>query len=414
MDRPIEAAVQRRRTVRRTLTVAIPIVAVLLALIWLPGWIRPSLSRSAIRTARVTAGPIEAVIMAAGTVVPEVERIVASPLDARVLHVLKRPGDTLNEGDPLVTLDASESELTVRKLEKDLALKDNQQAQTRLVLEKSLIDLEGRLDVKRLQLQSLRAALTGDRQLFKEGLISQETLRRSELSEAQAAIELTQLERERDNARAANRLQASGLTLERSSLERETTQARHQLDLATTKSDRRGVVTWALTEEGGLVRRGDVIARIADLRSFRVDATVSDVHAGKITPGAPVTVVINDTAIPGRVGMVNPSIDNGTVSFRVLLSAPAHAALRPNLRVDVFVVTARKPRALQVRKGPFMDATGATQIFVIRDQRAIRIPVRLGLASVDTVEIEGGVSEGDEVIVSNLQDYLHLKELKIR
>ena len=123
-----------------------------LVVVWLPGWMRPSVSRARIRTALVTTGPVEAVIMASGTVVPEVERVLSSPLDARVLRMLQRPGAHLKRGDPVVELDVSESVLALEKVVKDLKIKDNQQAQTRLTLEKSLVDLDGTLEVKALEL----------------------------------------------------------------------------------------------------------------------------------------------------------------------------------------------------------------------------------------------------------------------
>ena len=59
---------------------------------WGPGWISPSVSRARLRTARVDAGPIEAVISASGTVLPEIEEVLSSPVDARVLRILERPG----------------------------------------------------------------------------------------------------------------------------------------------------------------------------------------------------------------------------------------------------------------------------------------------------------------------------------
>src|SRR5262249_12414044 len=148
-------------------------------------------------------------------------RVLSSPLDARVLRILKRPGDPLQAGDPLVVLDANESVLSVDKLAKDLALKDNAQAQTRLALEKSLLDIEGRLTSKRLDLDSLRAELEDNRSLFKAGLISQEKLRQAELAEAKAVIELKQIEGERNNVQESNKAQLAGLALERGSLGKE-------------------------------------------------------------------------------------------------------------------------------------------------------------------------------------------------
>jgi HlyD family secretion protein len=318
----------------------------------------------------------------------------------------------LKAGDPLVELDASLSVLAVDKLQKDLLLKDNEQAQTRLALEKSLLEIEGRLQAQKLELDSIRAELAENRHLFKEGLISQDKLRQSELTEAKAVIELKQLEGQRDNVRQSNATTAAGLVLEREALGKETAEARRQLELTVTRADRDGVVTWALPEEGATVRRGEVIARIADLRTFRVDATVSDVHARNLVTGMPVVIRVNDDdTLSGAVSTILPKIENGIMSFRVTLADKSHTLLRPNLRVDVLVVTDRRPRALRLRKGPFSEGDGFRNAFVIRGDRAIRTPIALGLVSFDDYEVVSGLVEGDEVIISDMRDYLHLAEV---
>jgi HlyD family secretion protein len=413
VDRELAPEIQSQARRRTALRIGLPLLVLAVLIIWLPGWIRPSLSRSRIRTAKVTAGPVEAVIMASGTVTPEVERVLSSPLDARVLRLLQRPGAQLKRGDAVVELDVSESELALDKVVKDLKIKENQQAQSRLGLEKSLVDLDGRIEMKALQLQSAEAQLAGDQQLFKDGLFSRESLRRTELTVKQAQIELAQLREERKNAERSNSVQLEGLALERGSLDKEAAQARRLLDLSTTKSDRDGVLTWVVSQEGALVRRGDVIARIADLTSFRVDGTVSDIHAGRLRTGMPAVVRANDIDLAGTVTEVLPTVENGVLRFTVALSQPSHAALRPNLRTDVLVITERKARALRIKRGPFAD-NAAVQAFVIRGDRAVRVPIQVGLTGVDDVEIVSGVSEGDEVIISDMKDYLHLAEVWIK
>ena len=413
VNRDLSPGLRRQDRLRKSLKVAIPILIGGLVIVWLPGWIRPSVSRARIRTAIVTAGPVEAVIMASGTVVPEVERVLSSPLDARVLRLLERPGAHLKKGDPVVELDVSESVLALEKLVKDLKIKDNQQAQTRLTLEKSLLDLDGRLEVKTLEAQSAQAQLEGDEKLFKEGLFSREALRRSELSVKQAQIELAQLRDQRNNAERATGVQLEGLSLERGSLDKEAAQARRLLDLSTTKSDRDGVLTWVVSQEGALVRRGDVIARIADLTSFRVDATVSDIHAGRLRTGMTAVVRVNDLDLQGTVTDVFPTVENGVLRFTVALAEASHAGLRPSLRTDVLVITDRKAHALRIKRGPFADNV-ARQAFVIRGDRAVRVPIEVGLSGVDDLELRFGASEGDELIISDMKDYMHLSEIRIR
>jgi HlyD family secretion protein len=414
VDRPIDEDVQRRRTVRRAGTAGAVLAVLAGALVWLPGLVRPSISRASVRTAVADAGPIEAVITATGTVVPEVEQVVSSPVDARVLRILKRTGARLEKGDPLVTLDISETQLAVDKLGQDLAIKQNQQARTRLSLEKSLIDLNGQVEVKTLQLASLRSQLARDRQLAADGLLSQELLKKSELAVSQAQIELTQLEGSRENARIANRTEVEGLGLEMSKLHQEQREARRLLDLATPRADRAGVLTWALSQEGVAIRKGDVIARLADLGSFRVEATVSDVHARRLAAGLPVTVKVNDDTLEGTVAAVLPTIQNGAMTLQVALKDPSSALLRSNLRVDVGIVTASKPRVVRIRRGPFASGEGVQQVFVIRGDRAVRTPVELGLSSFDQFEVVRGLVPGDEAIISDMNDYTRLKEVRIR
>lgn len=70
-------------------------------------WLRPSISRARIRTAKVERGPVESVIAATGTVLPASEQAVSSPVEARVTRVRRKLGAIVAVGDELVQLDTS-------------------------------------------------------------------------------------------------------------------------------------------------------------------------------------------------------------------------------------------------------------------------------------------------------------------
>jgi HlyD family secretion protein len=414
VDRPLDETFRRSRTLKRAGFSLAGVLLVLVILLWGPGWISPSIPRSRVRTARVDAGPIEAVISASGTVVPEIEDVVSSPVDARVLRILARPGAELRPGQPLVELDTTEPVMAVEKLAQNVALKENQQQKTRLDLERSLNDLDSQARIKDLQLQSFRSQLTRSQALSKEGLISVEQLRQAELAEAQAVIELKKIQNERDNAQRANRSQLDALSLEMATLRQEEREARRQLSLAAPKATRRGVLTWSLTEEGVAIHKGDVIARVADLSSFRVEATLSDVHAKNVSVGLPVTVKVGDAELDGTVSNVLPTIKNGIMTVQVALTEKSSPLLRSNLRVDAFIVTGRRSKALRVKRGPFADGAGPVDAFVLRGDRAVRTRIELGISSFEEFEVVRGLVPGDEVVVSDMKDYLHLTEVRIR
>ena len=282
MDRPVDPQFRRRQIIRRVVLFTV-VAAILLALFgYAPRWITPSLDRDEIRTAVVEAGPIEATISATGTVVPEFEQVLASPLDARVVRILKRPGAMLRAGEPILDLDVSDSVLALEKLKQQLSLKENEQRQRKLELEKQLIDLRSRMRLKEIEVQSLGIRVAKEQKLREAGLNSVEQLREAQVAEEKAKVELQQLREAIANEERATQAKLDGLALDVETVRKEIAQSRRQLELATTKAGRDGVLTWVVDVEGSAVRRGEVVARIADLSSFRVQANLSDVHAGRL------------------------------------------------------------------------------------------------------------------------------------
>ena len=245
-------------------------------------------------------------------------------------------------------------------------------------------------------------------------MLSEDKLREVELLEEKAALELKQLEVAKRTAQQSTKTQLEGLDLELKQLAKERDEAKRQLDLATTKSDRNGVLTWVVLEEGATIQKGAVIARIADLNSFRVDASISDVHANRLSSGMPVSVKINEEALPGILRSIDPTIKNGVITIQVTLQDKSSPLLKSNLRCDVLLVTDHKEKVLRIKKGPFANAEGARDVFVIRGDSAIKTPVKFGIASFEYYEVLGGLLEGDEVIISDMTDYQHLKEVKIK
>jgi HlyD family secretion protein len=400
---------------RRVVGLILSVALVAAVFIWGPRLIKPSVARARLRTAKVDAGLIEATITASGTVVPEFERVISSPVNARVLKILKRPGAVLSKGDPILELDLNESRLAVEKLNQQIELKQNQQAKAKLDLENTLIDLQGRWEIKNLEYKASMAATARNRELRRQGLMSEERLREVEFIEEKTAFELKQLEESKRNAQASTKTQLEGLALEMKTLEQERVEAQRQLELATTKSDRHGVLTWVIDEEGATVQKGAVLARIADLSAFRVEATVSDVHANRLSFGQPVRVKVNDElALSGAIARINPTVNNGVITLVVGLEDKSNAQLRSNLRADVLIATERKDGVLRVRKGPSVSGEGVRDIFVIRGDVALKTAAKFGVAGADYCEVVHGLLEGDEVIISDMTDYMHVNEVKLR
>ena len=111
MDRELEAREVWGRRRGRVAGAGLLVIVAGAAIAFVPSLLRPLVSRDRIRTARVERGPIEAVVQAAGSVIPAFESVLSSPVEARVVRLSKRPGDRVAVGEEILELDTSASRL---------------------------------------------------------------------------------------------------------------------------------------------------------------------------------------------------------------------------------------------------------------------------------------------------------------
>ena len=414
MDRLLDDGTVRRRRVKRAAVALVSGVVVISALALLPGWLRPSVERSRLRIGRVELSTVEATLDAAGVVVPASERSVVSPFESRILRVLKRAGDTVRAGDPIVELDTGSARLDLSRLEDRVAEQANETTRLTLTLDRELLDLRARAESRRLDAEVLGHRAAQREQLRKDGLVSDEALEEARTEAKKAAIEVRQLEAAAGLAEQVAAAQIEGVALAARTLRKEVVEAKRQLELATARSDMDGVVAWVASQEGTTVRRGDPVARVALPSAFRVEGTISDVHVARLAAGMPVRVVAAGRLLPGTVAAVLPAIEGGAAKFIVDLAEPSDPELRQNLRVDVHVVVSSRDGVPSVARGPFVVGGTSQPVFVVEGDRLVRRQVRFGLMGFDRLEITDGVASGREIVLSDMQDFAHLQTVRLR
>ena len=415
MDRPVSETVRRRRRIRAgALTLGAAALGVIVAAAVL-GWMRPTVRRDRIRTARVERGAVEATVSAAGTVVPLYEHLVTSPVDTRVMRRLVAPGDTVVQGEPVVLLDVGATELALQRLEDQIALKRNERerarARARGAPRRAAGAARGRGNWRSRRRSSRRRAIANITTRGSSATTTCGGRRRRPSGTGSRCGGSTR----RSPAPAGSTRRGSTASRWRSRSWTRT--ARRRRSCCSWRGPRPSAAAWSpgwWRSEGTAVRRGDPVARIADLSAFGVEATLSDVHATRVHVGQPVTVVTGETRLAGRVGAVRPTVENGLLTLEIALDEPAHPALRNHLRVDVHVVTDRHEETLRVARGSFLNLDGRAAVFVVRGDVVRRSYVELGLASFETFEVTSGLAEGDEVVLSDMSDHRDLEEVRLK
>ncbi|MEP6613554.1 MAG: HlyD family efflux transporter periplasmic adaptor subunit [Mucilaginibacter sp.] len=413
MDTEITQEVTSQRK-RKTIVIVLIAAAIVFGLIWiLRATLKSSIKKSEITTAVVETGNIENTLNATGEVLPEFEEILTSPINASIKKVIMDAGNKVNAGQSILTLDKSATETDFEKLKFQLESKQNEIKKLKLDLNKSFYDIQSNNDIKKLRIDNLADAVENAKRLFKAGGGTREGIEQAELNLKVAQLEKKQLENEVKNKQQTMQIEIKEAEIASDILSSDLNALQRKLNLANIVATRSGVVTYINKNIGANVREGESLARIADLGSFKVQGSISDNSMDQLHAGLPVIVLINDVQMRGHVVNVSPSIQNSIISFDIQLDERNNKQLRPNMKVDVYIVTATHNHIMRVANGPAFKGPELQDIFVLSNGKAERRTVHIGLTNFDYVEIKDGVKPGDVVINSDMSGYKNSKEISV-
>ncbi|GAB3990245.1 efflux RND transporter periplasmic adaptor subunit [Spirosoma daeguense] len=415
MDKELAPDVVNRSRSKNWLIGATVVATLLGGIFWMRVALKTSVEASRIRMATAEIGPVENSLSATGEVIPAFEQVITSPIRASIRRVLLTPGTSVKPGQPILDLDKSLTEIELEKLNDQLALKRNGIDQLRMKLNKSLYDAEVNDQIKLLNINKLKADLEGVRRLQKVGGNTVEDVTRAENALRVAELEKKQLENDLTYNRQSMGASLRETTLQAQIEEKNQKELHRKLKLADIVADRPGVLTWVNENVGSAVSEGEMLAKLADLASFRVEGSCSDVYAEQVKVGLSVIVKVNASNLRGTITQVKPAVKNGVIQFVIQLENNRHASLRPNMKADVFVVTDNVAKAVRVANGPTFKGKKSQYIYILPkgSNVAHRREITVGLSNFDFVEIKKGVQAGEQVILTDLSEFENLDEITI-
>lgn len=390
----------------------------LAALIIAAGWsgrrfLSPAVERSDLLIEVVERGPLEATVTASGTVVPRQQETVPSPVGAAVLAVLVSLGDRVERGAVIMQLDTTASQLELHNLEERLALSRATLRSQQLQLEDAVRQGRSRRDLRAIDLESREAKVARFELLAQDGIVSKAELLEARLDVKRTQVEIGQIDAEVGSLQERQSAELERLDRERAILEAQRADQARRIAMSAVKAPIDGVVTAILPKAGAVVAEGASLATIAAQKSFSVEAVVSDFYAPQLKPGQRVRVRASTNEFGGYVNRILPTEDATRLMLFIELDDPAEARLYANLRVEADVVIAQKPDVLRVRRGPGIEGSASREVYVIDGDRAVRKPVRFGMSGPQQVEVIGGLAAGDRIIVSDVQSWQGLSQIRI-
>ena len=313
------------------------------------------------------------------------------------------PGDTIQAGTVILRMSNPDIELLYLTSEQNLTRAQANLISLKATLTNARLAQDGNVANTKTQYLAAQRAIVQNERLEAENLISESDLQASrdlalEL-EARLAIEENRLQIMVESMQ--EQLDVEALQIERLREMRNFQQNRlAQMDITAGVS---GVIRDLPLEEGQWVNAGQQLATVVQPGRLRADLRIPETQVQDVVVGQFAFIDTRTDTIPGRVQHIDPAAVNGTVRVEVRLEvAELPASARPDLSVDGTVEIARLGDVLHMGRPAFGSARQKVGIFrlVPGTNEATRVTVQLGVSSVNEVEVQSGLVEGDSVVLS--------------
>lgn len=415
MDQPITAKTKQQRLFKRTKSLLVASLAVIVVLYVVYKSLETSVSRDQIRTATVERKHLRTELTAGGLIVPINEESVVSVLDSHLQDVHVHAGQFVEAGQLLMTLDTTKQQLAIANMEEEMALLDNKILTSKLNMAKNINELDGRLELLGVDYESRQTRLKRLQQLAEIGGISKHDLTEAELNVKRSEIEIRQLRQRQQDTQASTTAEIDGLKLEQSILQKSLSEKQRLLAQAEVVAPRSGLIVWLNNEEGSAISIGQSLAKIADTSAFKVEANISDFYANQLWQGMKADFEYSNHVFSGQITSIVASDQQGILALTIALDEQDknHKSLRQKQRVDVNLITGEVKDALVVAKGPFIKGAGIKKVFVVKAGVANRQEATIGKGNRHFYHIKQGLAEGDEVIISDMSLYENKREVVV-
>jgi multidrug resistance efflux pump len=407
-----------RRKTKRWVYLGVGIVAVVVITVALGqlGPAAPSVDRSNIWTDVVKRGEMVRRVRGPGNLVSEQVRYIAALTAGRVERRLVEPGAVVDSATVLLELSNPDVEIQALDAQRQLTAEEARLADLRTRLENQRLSQEGLVATVRAQYLEAMRNVSRDEELADRGLLSdidlQNSRDRAEELERRLEIEQQRLAVMRDAVETQ-------LSAQRAQVERLRSIAVFKENLVSSMkvvAGVSGVLADMQWEPGQWVRPGDNLARIVQPGRLRAEVRIPETQARDVAIGQVALIDTRPDTVLGRVIRIDPAVQSSSVTVDVRLEGELPKEARPDLSIDGTIEIERLTDVLYVSRPTYGQANSLVGLFKLVDdgRAAVRVPVRLGRASVNTIEIIEGLQEGDEVIVSDMSNWDEYDRVRLR
>jgi multidrug resistance efflux pump len=366
----------------------------------------PEVERSTVWTDTVKRGPMLRQVRGLGSLIPSQEftRQIPAETEATVVRIRMLPGSQVKADSTLLEMSNPQVEQAALDARLQLKAAEAEYQSLRVKLQSDLMNQKAGAATVTADYSQAKLQSETDKALYDLGVISglaykaskgkadelttRNNIEDERLSINQKAIESQMAEQQAkvDQMRALAELKQK------------------QLDALKVRAGIDGVLVDLPLQVGQHVLPGAMLAKVVQPNHLIAELKIAETQARDIQIGLPSMVDTHNGTVPGTVMRVDPAVQNGTVTVDVQLTGELPKGARPDLSVDGTIDLERLENVLYVGRPAFGQENSTISLFKLdaAGNGAVRVPVKVGRASVNSIQIIEGLHEGDTVILSDM------------
>jgi HlyD family secretion protein len=332
---------------------------------------------------------------------------------ARMETIHIKTGQTVNKGDKLFTLNNEQALVQLEQAQ--LAANELEQAAAEAEKVKNAAEEQAR------ELQQQREAFNQSIQRSKEKIKNLDTNKSPELEEVKDSL-LQSIQ----GAEALSNLaegppkpdiSTASLDAQLAQANASVRQAEKTVEASVITAPADGIISELLINEGaiaspsqplGVLVNGDQINATFPLNDFQINEVDVNMKADVEFEG------INDT-YTSQITSISPTVDPNTGTYKLIIPiSNDDMMIKGGMTATAKIHLKTLEDALQIPSSSILYEENKPYVFVIRDQKAFRQSIKVGIETEDVVQVVEGIEPEDQVVTNGKEDLIDGASIIVR
>ena len=366
----------------------------------------PEVERSTVWTDTVKRGSMLRQVRGLGSLIPSQEftRQIPAETEATVVRIRMLPGSQVKADTILLEMSNPQVEQAAVDAELQLKAAEAEYQSLRVRLQSDLMNQKAGAATVNADYSQAKLQSETDKALYDLGVISGIAYKNSK-SRADELTTRNNIEGERlDIGQKAIESQLAEQQAKVDQIRALAELKQKQLDALKVRAGIEGVLVDLPLQVGQHALPGTMLAKVVQPNHLIAELKVAETQARDVQIGQPAQVDTHNGTVAGTVMRVDPAVQNGTVTVDVTLTGELPKGARPDLSVDGTIDLEHLDDVLYVGRPAFGQESSTISLFKLDPdgKGAVRVPVKVGRASVNSIQILEGLQAGDTVILSDM------------